>query len=262
MKPPEDVSAQDLWTKLQETPAPSEVVDFPRRDPRTGKFIGQVRIIVQDVDSHERCRVRAMERLRKMPRVEKGDSETALGRELLGDMVARELLLDAIHRVDPIDPDAEKLSYPKAFLTNDQLGKLTADELTALFTAYLMVQEKYGPTDRNLTKEEVDAWILRLVEGGSALPLARLGSQALAELTLLLAVRVFFMSAALASRSSNSENTLAVALEEWGCATFSSGEQLEGSTRTGTREPINIEEAIAAGRKLIEVMTMTEAPPE
>lgn len=246
--PPKDIGASELWLKLQETPAPSEIVDFPRRDPRTNKFIGQLRLIVLDMEQIDLARIRAMERFRNSPRVQSGDEQTQLGREILGDMVARESLLMACHSVDPLNPNEDSPRYRKIFMKVEDLGKLSRDELASLFMAYTMTQEKFGPHERDTTKEECDAWVNRLVEGGSTLPLAQLGSQALVELTQLLAVRVYALSQALRSQSSSLPDTLALALSEWGCATSSSGEQQDESIESGSNEPIRIEDAILAAR--------------
>ena len=143
MGPPSDVTPSELFRKLQETPAPSEVVDFPRRDLQ-GASIGRVRLMVLDMDQQTDARMHAHRKL-KARAVEAGDMTTPIVREVLGDMVAREVLAMSCCAVDPIPGTEDRdngqgVVYPRIFRDAADLGKLTADELTTLFTAFEMSQ--------------------------------------------------------------------------------------------------------------------------
>ena len=97
-------------------------------------------------------------------------------------------------------------------------------ELEALWMTLQMIQRKWGPYEGNLdSAEQSTAWMKRLVEGGSALPLGQLGWHHLVELTMSLAERAYTLSAILDSQSSNLPNTLAARLNNWGIGTSSFG---------------------------------------
>jgi hypothetical protein len=230
--PPKDVPASRLWSKLCETPAPSEVVDFPRRR-RDGTPIGQVRIMVLPQRLHDDARERAARAIEK-----KGYKPEQLKNDLLaevqGDQTAKELLALACHEVDPnpgTEGDAPR--YARVFPNGDAVGDLTADEINVLFTSYLMVQAKYGPYVTDIASdEELDAWITRLAEGGSAYPLASCSWRALVQLTMLTAARCYKLASILTQHSSLlniSESDRAM----FAFVTPSSGEQPDDDSETG-----------------------------
>jgi hypothetical protein len=242
--PPKDVPASRLWSKLCETPAPSEVVDFPRRR-RDGTPIGQVRIMVLPQRLHDDARERAARAIEK-----KGYKPEQLKNDLLaevqGDQTAKELLALACHEVDPnpgTEGDAPR--YARVFPNGDAVGDLTADEINVLFTSYLMVQAKYGPYINDVaTEEELDAWIRRLAEGGSAHPLASFSWRALVQLSMLTAQRAYKLATILTQHSSSlsiSESDRSM----FAFATSSSGKLPDDDSETGPAEldTLSIEEA-------------------
>lgn len=262
--PPENMKPSELWLKLCEMPAPSEVMDFPRRDAK-GKWVGKIRMMVLDCEQIDLCRLRALERFRNMPRAEKGDEEGYMGKEIIADLTARELLAQACHSEHAYNADTEpdNPKYLRIFMLPEHLDKLRRDELVSLFFAYQLVQRKYGPIEGELSGHEVDAWIKTLVEGGSALPLAQLGSEAQVKLIQFLAVRVYSLSATLSRQYSQLPRPLVSALETWGIDTSFFGVPHPDSASDGTtasdaiapidlpRKPdVTIEEAIDAARAL------------
>lgn len=188
--PPND-PPNELLLRLLQRPAASALVDLPSRSTN-GTPLAQIRILVLRQEQHDEARSRAEEKLKAQRRV--SDLKSTVGAEILGDAVAKELLAMACHMADPIDPTADNPVYPLLFRSAQDVGKLSADEVTALFGSYLLVQKKYGPFARDLDEDEVNAWIERLTEGASALPLGQLPSQDVAELCLCLARRALCLS--------------------------------------------------------------------
>lgn len=253
--PPNDVEPSELWRKLEES-EPAEVVDFPRYG-KDGKPIGQIRIKALRMNAHDDARVRAREKLRKKPRVVKEDFEGAnIIREVEGDMVARELLWLAC-TVDTPKTRADGTEwYPQAFPNPEAIGeRLTGDEIAVLFSSYLMIQQKYGPSPGSMTEEEIDKWIERLVEGGSALPLARLNSHQLAKLLWSLAHRNYTLCRTLESQRSNLPDTLNAALESlsFDISCFGTPQENSASTPESSGElaeqVITIEDAIEISKQ-------------
>jgi hypothetical protein len=219
MRPPKDVEPCDLFLKLQETPAPSEVIDFPRKDPETGEPVFQVRIMVLGMTDHHWARLRA----RAWAKKEGLDKDDLVGpsAEVYGDIVARYLLFRAVRHPNPIkgSEDTEHgLRYPYFFPKPEAVDDvLRSTELESLFNAYILVQNKWGPFEGSIDSDaELTAWVKMLAEGASMLPLARRDWHQLAELSLLLARRAYILSAHLESQSSSLPDTSAAVLETLG----------------------------------------------
>lgn len=237
MLPPEDVEAALLWQKLSEHPRPSDVVDFPRKDGE-GRPIAKIRMQVLTLEQHDEARLRAQAHLKDERKLKLEDFATEIAKEVIGDAVAVELLALACVSVKPIkdsDSVGGPVRYARMFRDGNQIRtSLAADEIATLFTTYLMVQRKFGPTERLVASEEdLTAWIRRLAEGGNEYPLAPLDSLQLASLTTSLAVRAYSLSQILASQRSTLPPTLALDLESWGIGTSFSGVRPERSTETG-----------------------------
>ena len=104
------------------------------------------------------------------------------GRSLAYDEIYRNEL--AIETLVLACRDPKDLKLP-AF-PNSQLARayLTTDEITCLFMAYIEHQQESGPIVANMSVPTMDAWILRLQEGASRVPLAQLSLEALKDLLL------------------------------------------------------------------------------
>lgn len=236
--PPADVPATELFLRLSANVRPSEVVDFPRRDPLTRAPIGKVRIQVLNLAEHDEARLKAQYWIMEKKRITRDQLDAAGIREVLGDRVAKELISMACLSVDPIKDTAEtgKPRYMRHFRSADDVDILMADELEALWMTYQMVQRKFGPYEGNIeTAEQASAWMKRLVEGASSLPLGVLGWHHLVELTMLLSERAYALSAILATQSSNLPSGLAALLKSWDIGTGSFGALPASAIEIGLR---------------------------
>lgn len=246
MKPPSDIPPSELWLKLSETPRPSEVVDFPRKD-RNGKAIGKVRIQVLPSEEHDGARIRAQNRLKERARqlgfgnLSNDDLNAPGVREVLGDMTAREVLAIACVTEESYSGDDATPFYPRMFPDPEAIGRtLSADELSVLFNLFVLTQNKYGPFEGNIDDEEQEAWIKRLEEGGAAYPLASVPWPQLVALTSSLAVKVSSLYRILASQWSSLPDTLRSDLARFSTAITSYGAPLEDSDQTGSGSSADI----------------------
>jgi len=263
--PPNDVPASELWRRLSESPCPSEVIDFPRRDAR-GKPLGQVRIQVLQMEQHDEARIRAHMAL-KTKRLDTEDLKGPSIQEVYGDMVARELLAMACVTPKALNPDDITPKYGRIFARPEDLGRLTADEINVLFTAYTMVQHRYGPYEGSIEDDtQLTAWLRRLVEGASAYPLAQRNWHQLVELTSSLAGRAYMLSAILESLYSTLPDTLQSSLAALGIGIGYFGEQPVNDIQNGSPheipdpferpegwtppEPMTLEQAARAAERL------------
>jgi hypothetical protein len=164
--PPTDISPSQLWVKLSSTERPSQVVDFPRRGP-DGEPVGQLRIRILTQEEQMSCASAAEKVAREHLKEAKKDD---LGYErLFTDACMIEVLFRACRDLD--DPKKPAFPAPKNIRQ-----ALTTEECGMLFQHYLTAQLELGPTEGSMSDEEIEAWISRLAEGGSAFPFDLLSS--------------------------------------------------------------------------------------
>jgi hypothetical protein len=214
MLPPKDVNPSALWLKLQETPWPSDVMDYPRNGCEA-----RIRIRVLSLEEQDTARFKAFERIKA--RLDASDLNLSVIQDgVYSDSVAKEVLAICCLEPDPIDPNAERPMYARVFTDGDMVGKLPPDEVRALFTAFEMVQQKFSPGPRDMRSDaELDAWIKLLADGAGYYPLARVPLLQLAELVTSLAARAYGLSATLESRFSDLPDTLKSALAPYNIGT-------------------------------------------
>lgn len=251
-KPPSDVPPSELFLKLLE-PQPSEVMDFPRKD-RNGKPVGQIRIRVLSQEEHDMARVLARADM-KARGFETEDLQSDEIREVTGDQIAKELIAMACLDVNSHikNPDTDEPVYGRVFTSAREVGKLRAPEVSALFRAYMLVQDKFGPTEHDC---DVDAWVNRLAEGGQSFPLLSQDLPELASLTCSLAEKISFMCLVLGSQWEELPPTCQSALEPCCSGIGSWLEQRElpvpGCGESSPGDDITIEDAVYLDRSLRE----------
>lgn len=233
MKPPKDVEPSELFLKLSSSVRPSEVIDFPRRDI-AGQAFDRIRMQVLSSIEHDEARFRALATL-KAKEMKPEDMGTPLVRAIAGDATARELIAMSALTEQSYGGTPDKPIYGRIFRHAADVSVLSADEVLVLFNAYVLVQHKYGPFERNITsKEEQDAWVARLGEGASEFPLLELALPQLAGLTLSLAQRLYTLSRTLESQSASLPSTLVAQLESLLMDTSFAGWPAGSSTPTGS----------------------------
>jgi hypothetical protein len=164
--PPTDIPASELWLKLAQKERPSKVVDFPRKD-EDGNPVGQLRIRILTQEEQMASASAAEKTVREHLKEAKRDD---LGYDrLFTDAYCVEVLFRACRDVN----DSSKTLFPSP----KQLRQaLTTEECSMLFQHYWTVSVELGPTVVNMTDEELESWIDRLAEGGSAFPFDLLSS--------------------------------------------------------------------------------------
>lgn len=178
--PPKDISASQLWSKLSGMERPYKLIDFPRTG-EDGQPIGQVaiRILTQ---AEQLAASAAAEKVARD--VLKEQNKDTYGYErVYADGVCVELLYRACR--DPENLQQTAFPTPK-----DVREKLTTEECAVLFRNYLTAQLELGPSIYELSDEEAEAWIDRLVEGGSFAPLDSATSDVVKLLTMYMAFRL------------------------------------------------------------------------
>jgi hypothetical protein len=180
MMPP-DMPATELWTTLTTMPRPHRLVDFPRKR-EDGAPVGQVAIWTLNQGEQIAAGIAAEKLVRKeLPDAKRDDS---LG---YATAYSNASAVEILYRACRDPNDLSRSAFPSA---SSMRAYLTTDEIAVLFNAYISVQTEVGPIVGALTAEELDAWINRLVEGGSGTdPLVLFSSQTLQDLLKRLVVR-------------------------------------------------------------------------
>lgn len=164
--PPTNIPPSALWLALSATERPSQLVDFPRYDDK-GESLGKVRIRVLTQEEQMICASAAEKVAREHMKEGKKDD---LGYErLFSDAVCVEVLFRACRD----ESDVKKPAFPS---TKDIRAKLTTEECAMLFQHYLTVQLELGPIVVSMSDDELELWVTRLAEGGSAFPFDLLSS--------------------------------------------------------------------------------------
>lgn len=250
LQPPKDVEASELFQKLLE-PEPSEVIDFPRKDGQ-GNPVGKVRIRALGMEHHDQARIRAF-RFFKDKGYSGDDLQNISMREVVGDQIAKELIAMACLTAasQGTDGNTGEPIYGRIFHSAAQVDKLRPDELTVLFNAYKLVQDKYGPLEHNT---DIERWVKRLMEGGETLPLLSLDLPELASLTSSLAGKVYGISRVLASQWSELPDTLASRLERYisDISSYSglADDSEQATTESLVDEMIELDDAITLSRTM------------
>lgn len=225
MPPPKDVEPRDLFRKLLERPRPNEVVELPVHWTSSG-FPPKVRIIIVRDIEYDNARWYAREKMRERYKAS-GDQLDAAGKRIEADWVARYLMAEAVHYVEPID-GTETLDagpqYSKVFPDPETVAQaLHRDELDVLGSMYSTIQSKYGPIATVDSEEERTQWIAAIAEGGDSVPLSRLPSLESAALLQSASERVYVLSAILASLRESWQPSWESLFTTWGITTGSFG---------------------------------------
>lgn len=248
--PPTDVSASELLLKLIERPQPTAEVDYPAKSTN-GTPLTKIRIGVLRGDQIEEATFRGKEAMKSRRRLTESELSTPYGEKMIGDAVAKELLAMACFGPTPIHGTEESgPSYPLLFRSANDVNKLPPDEITALFGAYLLVQKKFGPYEREMTDDEVNAWIERLEVGASELPLSQLASHQLVDLCLYLARRASCLSRLLTCQRQNLPINWESIPDGWAFGTSSSFEPAADDTQSSD-DTITAEQAMEAAKRMI-----------
>lgn len=164
--PPNNVEPSELWLKLSSSERPHKVVEFPRQGP-DGNPVAEMAIRVLSQEEKMACDVAAEAFCKKHLKEYKKDE---LGYEAVyGDAYVVELLFRMCRDVN----DVGRPAFPSPL----HVRELSTEECAVLFRQCLIVQKELGPIVDYLSDEDLEAWIDRLYEAGSAYPFASLSSE-------------------------------------------------------------------------------------
>lgn len=181
----DETNVSALWKQITRIPRPGRLVDFPRLDPATGETVSQVmmHVLTQEElqDSAAAAEKYTKNKLKDVA-MRKDDKSDGYDK-IFNNEVSVQILCKAVR-----DPDSGRPLMPSPRAASQSL---TQDEFGMLMRAYFLVQAELGPVVATMSAEEMEGWVTRLVEGAAAHPLALLSSDALTELIMLMAYRLY-----------------------------------------------------------------------
>lgn len=236
-KAPEDMEPSELVKELVAEGLPHDVFDYPRLKS-DGTPVGRVRMQLVSREMEAEAELRALDSLRKDPRVTDEILDSAPVQELLADRKAREVL--AMVCLSTVNKgSADKPFYPRLFGNPKILEKhATSDEILFMWRNYEILRVKCGiwHMDNVNSEKAVAFWAKKLEDAESIAPLLSLVPQDLAILASHSLQTVRLLSRVLASlRESlptSLESDLAIFME----GITSSGESQDiGSSKSGEK---------------------------
>ncbi|MDD5305198.1 MAG: hypothetical protein PHS14_19025 [Elusimicrobia bacterium] len=229
MPPPTNIEPHELFQKLRERPAPSDVYAFPRRG-EDGEPLFSVRIFVLSDARLQVCRDRARKWLVERTK-DTSDAVQAFDAHQMGDRLAKELLAESVFEDLMIGESSSGPVYKRIFRDATDVCELTSDEIAALYGAYLYTQVSFGPTEATFADPaETMAWVNKLTEGARPFALTLLVSHQRDELLLSLARLVSSLSKILASPPESWAQSLESLRETWRLGIDSSTSPAAGSS--------------------------------
>lgn len=184
-EPSEQLEPSQLWQELTKLPRPSRNMPIARNRPGTDEPIGEV--LVWPLTQEEQMSANAeadrwTKRLLKDPQKKE---EANLGyHHTFTNEVAVQVLVRACRDVN----DPNRPAFPSADLVR---RTFTTDEIGVMFNSFCTIQSELGPIRAHMTPEQVEGFILRLIEGGSAFPFDSISWEQQRSLVLSMAYRLF-----------------------------------------------------------------------
>lgn len=153
-----------LWTALMALPRPTREIPLPRVNPETGEPVGNVVVWPLTQEEQMVANAAADKFTKDLLKDPQKKDEANLGYQ---HSYTNEVAVQILYRAcrDPKDVNRSAFPSPKLMRQN-----LTTDEIGVLFSQFCTVQAELGPIRARLSKEESEALILRIAQGGSAFP--------------------------------------------------------------------------------------------
>ena len=159
--PTNTIEPSILWSVLSRAERPFRIVDFPREDEQ-GRPIGKLAIRVLTHEETTICQAAAEKFTREHLKDGKKDE---LGYEAVYSTAS---VIEVLFRACRDAEDIARPAFPSPKLLSQAL---TGDEVSVLFQNYLATQLELGPIIAQMTEAEMEAWIVRIGDGGSSFPL-------------------------------------------------------------------------------------------
>lgn len=186
---PQEASSSLLWALYTTLPIPHEIVDFPVPPSLADKMppdVARIAIVPLPLEEQMAAQSEADEYARRCMKdrpPKEGEANLAFQ-----SIYEKEVALRILYRVcrDPNDPTLQRKTFPgpkymRLMLTPDQVSILTYN--------YIRAERMLSPIKSDMSEAEMDALITKLREGARSFPLDWIGSEALKDLVMHLALQ-------------------------------------------------------------------------
>jgi hypothetical protein len=173
-------SSAELWAEITAMPRPSRVVEFPRKKP-DGTAVGEFLMQVLTQEEQMLSSAAAERFTKKMIGDAPKSDEVARG---YNDVYTNEAAVQILFRACRSKDDLKKPLFPAVEALRQNLSN---DEIGTLMNFYYVVQSELGPVVAGMTEAEMDAFVARIIEGGSSYPLGSLSWEVVTQLLSFLA---------------------------------------------------------------------------
>jgi hypothetical protein len=188
--PPTSIAPSELFLAIQKRPRAFRIVDFPRLDGTTGKSIGQIAMCPLLQQELIEAKAEAVKLGKALTKDSLDPKEYILGHEqIYQELCGCEILFRACRVPTDIGVTIFKTSA-------DVRKLLTSDEVAVLIQSYAIAQLEIGPLVSMMSDVERDAWLKRLGEGATAIPLALLSLEQVRALLMHSASRLLTLQTA------------------------------------------------------------------
>jgi hypothetical protein len=160
----EGVEASELWLALTALPRPHRTVPFPRMLPGTDTPVGELAIWPLSQEEQMAANSEADRFTKRLLKDPQQKDQANLGYH---HTYSNEVAVQVLYRACRDPRNLERPAFPSPSLMRQ---RLSTDEVGVLFNHYCTVSSEIGPIVASMSKDEREAWILRLQEGGSAFP--------------------------------------------------------------------------------------------
>jgi hypothetical protein len=162
--PPSDVATSELFAIFMAQPIPHDIVDFPMKEKVLGESIGKVAIVPLGVEDLMICQKVAGEFTANFTKEKpKAGEESPHYQHIFANEASIQILWRALR--DPKDKSLERKAFPAPSVLRHHF---TGDLIAILLNMYMRTCVTRGPILAMMTKEEMDAWLDALEEGGAA----------------------------------------------------------------------------------------------
>lgn len=156
--PPYDISPEDLWSKIIETPRPIMHINFPRLD-QDSKPVDRLTLTILTKEDFHRAQLNvAYETNQLLKQYQLTNSTSDMVENLKITQYHHEILLKCCRKYN----DINKSFFPSI----NEINELYPEEIEQLLISFFQFQNRFGPI--GLDQIEQDEWIRILTIGGSA----------------------------------------------------------------------------------------------
>lgn len=210
----ENLDPVDQWRAMHSLPRPSAVGDFPGT---IGGKKWKIRIFAATQEEIENARINARRELLNPDdpneiKYTVAELEDPFIRDTYQDRISQHVLAAVCRSAEPVrgsEKDKGGPDYRVWFDGAKDVRRLSKEALSVLYAYWQIVQKQLGPFASDIQSEEdLNRWIRRLGEGGSAFPLGWRNSLQLLELAFGLGQRAYALSQILESHLESLPATL------------------------------------------------------